>query len=142
MELIEFCGGRSGSEMLSAIGRFATHDEAAQHYIHDYEPDVPFSIGKSSPLTSQWAASGHAEDVIERMAEHACDRVGDCADAWLFRQSKEEVKVLDDMLSNAILCWMLATNNRPEDAGIAEVVDIIDYNPDGSRVAQEQSNSQ
>ncbi len=140
MELIEFCGGRAGSEMLSAVGRFATHDEAAAQYVHDNAPDAPFSIGKSSPLTSQWAASGHAEDVIERMAEHACDRIGDCADAWLYRTSKEEVQVLDDMLSNAILCWMLATQNRPEDAKIAEVIDIIDYSPDGSRAAQEHGN--
>ncbi|WP_407270017.1 hypothetical protein [Radiobacillus sp. PE A8.2] len=68
-----------------------------------------FFVGK----IERFVPSVCVDSVVERIAENAYDEVGDVAESYLERISKEEYNSLEERLNQALNEWLDKTKNHP-----------------------------
>ncbi|HHY72261.1 MAG TPA: hypothetical protein GX497_03370 [Bacillus bacterium] len=66
----------------------------------------------------------NAEHVLEQIAEHAYDEVGEVAESYLENVSKEDCNILEERLNNALNEWLKETKNKPNFFKIEKIEEI------------------
>lgn len=79
-----------------------------------------FYVGK----IERFIPSVCAYSVIERITENAYDEVGEVAESFLERVSKEEYGFLEEKLNQALSDWLDETKNHPNFFKIVNVVKV------------------
>jgi hypothetical protein len=69
-----------------------------------------FDVGLISNVNISLSAAG----AIEQASEQAYEQSGDFADSWIEKTSKEENKMLSNMLTDAFWEWTKITSNEPK----------------------------
>lgn len=94
-----------------------------------YGGGVAFDVGLAAEVR---LAAPDASDVIESLAESACDRVGDVADEYLYRLPPGARAELDAELRRAVAAWLTKHDLWPQFFTFDRVERVPPPEPKGS----------
>lgn len=98
------------------MGSFATPEEAVEEARKNSEgvasPPMTIYVGELGDADPQ--ATDHAEQIVHAMRQRALVDIGDPARNYLKSVTKEQTKVLDEMLEQTVLAWLRRNGLMPK----------------------------